>query len=342
MRYPTLLLATLLVVLLPGCATRQAVLVTDTRQFVAAGREAGDEAAAFFDEARRRQLEANAILVASEPSCLWGTAIELRTDFTTGDSLCLSDAELEAGAPSSTYSLRPIDPRAAKGAMQLIGAIGAYLGELSQLTPETTPQFTVAVTDAQNALVALAPLLARAGGEPPDLAGVAGPVAELADYFAAIAQTRGQGDAVAGVMRERGPAFDRALDALAAQMQAWRVGVVGTADQAAANAQLQVANRNLGQLEDFEARRAVLLQLIESQEQQSAAAAAYDDASALLQDLGAQHAGLIRLAGNEPTTEQQLRIRQESGRQVLGILERLARIGTSSLPGLLGIGSLLP
>ncbi|WP_121114591.1 hypothetical protein [Croceibacterium ferulae] len=342
MRIPSLLLGASLALLLPGCAARQAVLVTDTRQFVSAGREAGAEAAAFFDEARRRQLEANAILVASEPSCLWGSAIELRTDFTTGDSLCLSDAELAAGAPSTTYSLRPIDPRAAKGAMQLIGAMGAYLGELSQLTPETAPQFTIAVTDAANALDALALLLTPAGGTPPDLVGAAGPVAELVDYFAAIAQARGQGDAVARVVQARSASFDRAMEALAAQMQAWRIGVVGTADQVAANAQLQVANRNLAQVEDFEARRAILLQLIEQGEQQSAAAAAYDEAAALLQDLGAQHAGIVQLAGNQPTTEQQLRIRQESGRQVLGILDRLARIGTSPLPGLLGIGSLAP
>lgn len=342
MRKPSLLLAALLAVTLPGCATRQAVLVTDTREFVTAGREAGDRAASFFDEARRRQLEANAILVASEPSCLWGPAIELRTDFTAGDSLCLSDAELAAGAPSTTYNLRPIDQRAAKGAMQLIGALGAYLGELSQLTPETEPQFTVAVSDAANALDLMASLLAPAGGEPPDLVGAAGPVAELADYFAAIAQTRGQGDAVARTVRERGPAFDRAVTALAAQMQAWRIGVVGTADQVAANAQLQVANRNLAQLQDFEARRAVLLQLIEQGEQQSAAAAAYDEAAALLRDITAQHAGLVQLAGNQPTSEQQLRIRREGGRQVLGLLDRLARIGASPLPGLLGIGSLLP
>lgn len=342
MRQPALLLATMLVFALPGCAARQAVLVTDTRQFVTAGREAGASAATFFDEARRRQLEANAILVASEPSCLWGPTVELRSDFTAGDSLCLSDAELAAGAPSTTYSLRPIDPRAAKGAMQLIGALGAYLGELSQLTPETVPQFTVAVTDAANALGALALLLTPAGGTPPDLVGAAGPVAELVDYFAAIAQARGQGDAVARVVRERSASFDQAVDALAAQMQAWRIGVVSTADQVAADARLQVANRNLAQLQDYESRYAILLQLIEQQEQQSAAAAAYDEASALLQDLSAQHAGLVQLAGDQPTTEQQLRIRQESGRQLLGVLDRLARIGTSPLPGLLGIGSLLP
>jgi hypothetical protein len=342
MRNHAMLLAPLLALLLPGCAARQTVLVTDTRQFVTAGRDAGDRAASFFDEARRRQLEANAILVASEPSCLWGPAIELRTDFTTGDSLCLSDAELAAGAPSTTYSLRPIDPRAAKGAMQLIGALGAYLGELSQLTPETEPQFAVAVTDAENALGLLASLLAPDGGAPPDLAGAAVPVAELVDYFAAISQARRQGDAVARVVQERGDAFDRAVRALATQMEAWRIGVVGTADQVAANAQLQVANRNLAQLQDFEARQAVLLQLIEQSEQQSAAAAAYDEAAALLRDITAQHAGLVQLAGNQPTSEQQLRIRRESGRQVLGLLDRLARIGGSPLPGLLGIGSLLP
>ena len=342
MRNHAVLLAALLTVALPGCAARQAVLVTDTRDFITAGREAGDRAAGFFDAARRRQLEANAVLVASEPSCLWGATIELRTDFTAGDSLCLSDAELAAGAPSITYSLRPIDPRAAKGAMQLIGALGAYLGELSQLTPESEPQFAVAVADAQNALDLLASLLAPAGGQPPDLVGAAAPVAELADYFAAIAHARGQGNAVARTIRERGPAFDRAVGALAAQMQAWRIGVVGTADQLAANAQLQVANRSLAQLQDFEARQAVLLQLIEQSEQQSAAAAAYDEAAALLRDITAQHAGLVQLAGNQPTSEQQLRIRREGGRQVLGLLDRLGRIGASPLPALLGIGSILP
>ena len=85
-----------------------------------------------------------------------------------------------------------------------------------------------------------------------------------------------------------------------------------------------------------------LLQLIEQSEQQSAAAAAYDEAAALLRDMTAQHAGLVQLAANQPTSEQQLRIRRESGRQVLGLLDRLARIGASPLPGLLGIGSLLP
>lgn len=320
-----------LVLALPACAARPQVLVADTRSFVGAGREAGDRAAGFFDLARHRQLEANALLVASEPSCRWGNALMLRTDFASGaSSLCLSDEEIAAGVEGRRYSLKPIDPRTARPAMELIGALAAYVGELSQLTDPYEPRFGVAVADATGALQDLQATLAASGGPVmPDLTEPAGAIADLLDYFAELALLRGQAAGIEAVVLRDGDRFDAAVAKLADVMAVWKTGVVESADQVADEALLTGVNRTLAQTEDFEARRLLLLQMLDTIETRSAAGIAYDEAATLLDQIASEHAGIRRLLADDPDPAQAARIRKAQADQIMGIISRLAKVGSS-------------
>jgi hypothetical protein len=136
-------LAVLCATALSSCGA-QKILVEDTRSFVAAGRAATASATQFFVEARARQIEANISLIASEPSCEWGSTILLRKDFSTGrEGLCLpAGSELPN---NGVYSLEPIQLAAIKPSLALIGALSAYLGALSKVSNPYEPQIGPAV-----------------------------------------------------------------------------------------------------------------------------------------------------------------------------------------------------
>lgn len=324
---------------LAGCAA-QTVLVGDTRSFVTSANAAGDKAAAFFAEARRRQLEANVLLVASDPSCRWGPYLYLRLDPGPAGGLCASGPA--ADGSTFRYPLRPISAEAGAPAAQLIAALGAYVGELAKLDDAYVPEFQQTVDDVKARLSKLEDVLGGLGALDPKGLGAAGAalkaagaryaapadaVAGLLDFFGGLAKDTTDAAAIRKYVEGNGDRFEAAADALAVGMQAWNVGVATTASQVAYDSLVVGTNRALGETADFERRRALLTQLVRAVQDRQAGDAGFDAAARLLSDLKAQHAALRAFAAGKPSPADRARIakvQEEQAWQFLGRVGDLA------------------
>lgn len=320
--------------LLMGCAA-QRIVVGDTRGFVAAGRNAGTEASAFFERARQRQIEANVLLVASDPSCEWGPAIYLRQDFTTGSSLCVSGP---AAQRAIRYPLRPAGAAVSTASAETLAALAAYVGELAALTAPGEPQFAQAVQDVEGRLKTLQGALD--GAAKLDVGAFAAAsatlqaatarykapvdaVAGMLDYFAELDRTARQAGDVRAVIARRGVEVEDGIEALAVTVDALGIGVVGPAGQVAQDALITGTNRQLSRVADFDKRRQVLTQLVISLEEQRRIDAGMAATAKLLRDLKTQHAALRRFAAGQYDKEARERIRRDQANQTWDLIGRI-------------------
>ncbi|MBB6505254.1 hypothetical protein F4693_002242 [Sphingomonas endophytica] len=230
--------------LLAGCAGNAIRLEAagavqrDTRAAIAAS-------ARYFDEIEARRRAAAAALVASDPSCLPLTPLRLqipRDPRAAPAPLCLAD-----GAPAPGHSVYAIDladsPRAILAPrIALLAAIADYADALAALLEAPKADVAAELT----AFADQADRLARFG------AFVAG--TDLPDINAAAASEQGQSlialiafadqlareardvKAVRALVAGRGATVDRALAALAVQVDVWGRGAARTADDLYGNA----------------------------------------------------------------------------------------------------------
>ena len=307
--------------MLSACGA-QAILVEDTRSFVAAGRTATAGATKFFVEARQRQIDANILLVASEPSCEWGTTIRLRENFRTGkEGLCLPAGPPNV-PPERTYSLAPIPLDAIKPAVALIGAMTAYLGALGNVSKPYNPQIGPAIDDVVEKLSLFGKAERFFARTEPQRAAIVG----LLEYFNELRTLNGQAKQIRDYVNKNGDKFEAGRAALVEVMQVWNVGINDTSAQLANDALITGINRSLRRTQDFARRRTLLAPIADSNEEQQSAKDGFDDIITLLIDLKSVHQNLRNFANGKYTAEDRARIDRENAAQVWEILSRLGAV----------------
>ncbi|MEH3108346.1 MAG: hypothetical protein PGN09_14050 [Sphingomonas fennica] len=316
--------------LLSACAT-PIVLVSETQSFVAAGRNAGTAAAAFFERARQRQLAANVLLVASDPSCQWAQTIYLRGDFSDGTSLCV-DKNATHALP---YPIESADETIAPALAEAVGALAAYVGELGMLTDKPAPRFTQAVADAGARLKTLQDALKAAGFEPATEAAdaigkattdgkdAATAVAGMIDYLSGLAAVSQQADAVRRYVASDGAKVETQIATLREGVKAIQVGVVVTSGQVARNSIVIATNRKLRAMTDFQQRRDTLAQLVTALEEQHRIDAGLAATETMLSQLESQHRTLRGFVADKPTPQQVAQVRKEQSDLVWDVIGRL-------------------
>lgn len=303
--------------MLSACGA-QAILVEDTRSFVAAGRTATAAATKFFVEARQRQIDANILLVASEPSCEWGATIILREKFRTGkEGLCLP-----AGTPGVSYSLAPIPLDAIKPAVGLIGAMTVYLGALGNVSKPYNPQIGPAIDDVVEKLSVFTKtkaFLENTGAERTA-------IVDLLEYFNELRTLNGQAKQIRDYVNKNGDTFEAGRAALVVMMNAWNVGIVNSSAQVAKVSLFTGINNALRRTRDFNRRRHILEPLRTLETEQQSASERFDDVIMLLNDLKPVHDHLRNFANGKYTAEDRIRIERENSAQIFEILTRLGNV----------------
>jgi hypothetical protein len=299
----------------------QKILVEDTRSFVAAGRTATASATQFFVEARSRQLEANILLIAAEPSCVWGTTIILRKNFPTGrEGLCLT-ADSES-ASNGIYSLEPIPLDAIRPSLALIGALSAYFGALGKVSNLYEPQIGPAIDNVVEKLSLFNKAKAFLNRTEPQRVAIVG----LLEYFNELRAYNGQAKQIRDYVNKNGDKFEAGRAALAEVLQDWNVGIVGTSAQVAKDSLIQGINRSLKRTTDFNRRRKLLAPITEIVAEQQSAKEGFADVIELLNELQTVHNHLRDFANKKYTAEDKIRIERENSAQVWEIISRLGAV----------------
>lgn len=299
----------------------QKILVEDTRSFVAAGRTATASATQFFVEARYRQLEANILLIAAEPSCEWGTTILLRKNFPTGrEGLCLPAGS--KSADNGTYSLEPIPLGAIKPSLALIGALSAYLGALSKVSNSYEPQIGPAIDNVIEKLSLFKKAEALFTRTEPQKAAIVG----LLEYFNELRVYDGQAKQIRDYVNKNGNKFEDGRAALVEILQNWNVGIVDTSAQLAKDSLIQGVNRSLRRTTDFNRRRKLLEPITEIIIEQQSAKEGFSNVIELLNELQTVHNHLRDFANKKYTAEDKIRIERENSAQIWEIISRLGAV----------------
>jgi hypothetical protein len=321
--YPGRQAAALLCAIALSSCGAQKILVEDTRSFVAAGREASASATQFFAEARSRQIQANILLIAAEPSCEWGTNIRLRKNFVTGrEGLCLKSGSTEAN--NGTYSLEPIPLEAIKPSLDLIAALSAYLGALSRVSNPYEPQIGPAIDNVVEKLS----LFNKAEAfftrtEPQRVA-----IVDLLEYFNELRAYNGQAKQIRDYVNKNGDRFEAGRAALAEILQNWNVGIVEGSAQLARDSLIQGINRSLRKTSDFNRRRKLLAPITEIIGEQQSAKEGFSNAVALINELQTVHNQLRDFANKKYSVEDKIRIERENSAQIWGIISRLGAVAS--------------
>ena len=307
--------------MLSACGA-QAILVEDTRSFVAAGRTATAGATKFFVEARQRQIDANILLVASEPSCEWGTTIRLRENFRTGkEGLCLPAGPPDV-PPERTYSLAPIPLDAIKPAVALIGAMTAYLGALGNVSKPYNPQIGPAIDDVVEKLSVFTKAKAFLKATEDKRTAIVA----LLEYFNELRTLNGQAKQIRDYVNKNGDTFEAGRAALVVMMNAWNVGIVKTSEQATKASLLTGVNNSLRRTRDFNCRRNLLEPIRITEAAQQSASERLEDAIMMVNDLKPIHDHLRDFANGKYTAEDRIRIERENSAQIFEILTRLGNV----------------
>ena len=306
-------------VALSSCGA-QKILVEDTRSFVAAGRTATASATQFFVDARSRQLEANILLIAAEPSCEWGTTILLRKNFSTGrEGLCVKSGD---EPDNGTYSLEPIPLGAIKPSLALIGALSAYLGALSKVSNPYEPQIGPAIDNVIEKLSLFNKAEAFVTRTEPQRVAIVG----LLEYFNELRAYKGQAKQIRDYVTKNGDKFEDGRAALAEVLQSWNVGIVDTSAQVAKDSLIQGINRSLRRTTDFNRRRKLLAPITEIVAEQQSAKEGFSNVIELLNDLQTVHNHLRDFANKKYTAEDKIRIERENSAQIWEIISRLGAV----------------
>lgn len=300
----------------------QAILVEDTRSFVVAGRTATSSATKFFVEARQRQIDANIFLVASEPSCEWGTTIILREKFRTGkEGLCLPAGPPDV-PPARKYSLEPIPLDAIKPSVALIGAMTAYLGALGNVSKPYNPQIGPAIDDVVEKLSVFTKAKAFLKATEDKRA----PIVALLEYFNELRTLNGQAKQIRDYVNKNGATFEAGRAELVVMMNDWNVGIVKNSAQVAKVSLFTGINNALRRTRDFNRRRHILEPLRTLETEQQSASERFDDVIMLLNDLKPVHDHLRNFANGKYTAEDRIRIERENSAQIFEILTRLGNV----------------
>jgi hypothetical protein len=291
-------------------------------------------ATAALDEAKARRLQANAALVASDPSCepLARIVVQRRTGRGGGGKtpLCASSSVPRLGYQLDVLDLRPISEEALKPTILLISAVGDYGAALGKIAARPN-------ADISKELGSLAGKASSAAAIANGLLGTNLPDAEkqlatdqaktavaLLQFFADLAVEQRKVRDINRYVAEHGDEVEAILPQLATQLSNWILAVSQGDAQIYQNSLVR-AYRNERSKWSYDQRLAFATRVNESRAESAAAPARMRALTQALTDFKDAQADLRRKLRGDFTPEEKRRMGQIANQRMLEALDLVAK-----------------
>jgi hypothetical protein len=317
-----------------ACAGNRIRVDTASEVHTAAGAFVNDANSA-LNEARRRRLEANAALVASDPSCLplERIVVQRRTGAPPRRGrtpLCAEDASPRLGYSNDVLALRPITEEQLKPTIFLIGAIGDYgaaLGKIAARPDADISKELGAFAGKAQAAAAIANSLLGANIPNPEkaLASSQGKAAlALLDFFVRLDTERRKVRDINALVVDRGAKVEAVIPLLRSQLRNWIIAVSQGDAQIYQNSLVR-AYENERSSWSFDQRLAFATRVNESRAASAAAPARARQVEAALGAFQKAQADLRRVLAGNFNAQEKRRMARIQGERMLEALDLISK-----------------
>lgn len=314
-RCPRLVAAALILLPLGGCALN-AVRVESAKDFASASSAAMVQTRAYLNSVAARQREANAALVASDPSCIPRASIRIRRPNNGNQSLCIKPGEQATDANSFAYSLRPLSVAQLKPRLLLIAAIADYSTAMAKVAEAKSPDIEDelnGIAEKIDELKAFGDFLT--GTDLPAVSDLlkdkrAAAIIGVVQFLSELSHEADQVGKIRELVAKKGDTVDTALASLAEQIDVWK----GTDQNSADTQMLALLDQYVEARERWDPDRRVsaVLAIMNARGTSDDRADAAKAVKASVTELQEAHAELRKLLVPNPklTPEQQAQMRK--------------------------------
>ena len=309
-----------------------------------AGSVAVNRTSAFFDAVRDARDEASIALVASDPSCAWGGSVVVRGPVTAlpgaRPALCRREGErADPAAGDIIVSLKPVDAAALRPTLVALDTLASYAEAVTQILTDDAPDPTAELADAAGKLAVIGVGLADTAG------GAAAPTLSeeqkaaidgLTGLIGQLAAEQRKVDALRQLAASQNARVQTIVRQLRHSVELWQraslSGDLQSTEMALANA-YNTSRAQPPLSGNFDARRAMLRQVVAAKRETRAAPAVAEAVSAALGEVEAAQTALVAAYTRNPnwTAAERAKAARINRARIAAAFRSLASLATLAL-----------